>query len=233
MNPNFSKINRDRNYGHVKMSNTTKIPRYRNIASIGGPRGTSGQEGNIILNKSDKNFYGHNGERWVRITGAQQPIGPTGPTGPARVGSGALIENTSIGAPTLTFTVSGNAGVQDIPTVLTLSQNMTTAVLFFTCYIQTSTLIQPNQGFFLQWRFNINGIPNTTVYVLDPVGNSYTNSAAQTRTVSFYFPTSGLSAGDTIGVSARTTNNAVGWDSGTPYPVSVRAWNGNITVIGN
>ena len=71
----------------------------------------------------------------------------------------------------------------------------------------------------MQWRFTVNGV-NTPglVYVLDPVGNPFPNAAGQTRTVTFHFPTTGLTAGDLIGVSARINSNLVGWTVPIAYP---------------
>lgn len=61
------KITKDNYYNTIRSVNILKIPHYSNLEQVGS---NPGMEGNIILNRSEQHFYGHNGIEWILLGGA-------------------------------------------------------------------------------------------------------------------------------------------------------------------
>ena len=64
----FTLVNRERNLHTVKTTTRLKTPHYRTLAAVGGSTGEPGQETEVILNRGDRVFYGHNGNMWVPLS---------------------------------------------------------------------------------------------------------------------------------------------------------------------
>ena len=83
----YKRVSRDIITNTITTTDNQKAPRFENLSDIGSE---SGFEGNIILNRGDTEFYGHNGTEWVSLTGGggggTGAAGPTGPQGAAGIG---------------------------------------------------------------------------------------------------------------------------------------------------
>lgn len=65
----FSSVKRDKHFNNTSNSIRQKVPRVRNLRQRGGTRGSAGREGEIILNRNNKTYYGHTGQKWVPFNG--------------------------------------------------------------------------------------------------------------------------------------------------------------------
>jgi hypothetical protein len=93
-NNTFTIVKRDRNFHDVKTSRSQKVPRYRNLGTVRGIRGQPGMEGNIIFNRANRVYYGHNGRRWVPLSTASGAGYDDGFQ--ATDNSGAIITNNAV-----------------------------------------------------------------------------------------------------------------------------------------
>ena len=80
-------MRRDRNFHSTNVSTIQKIPRLHDLSLFGGITGHPGQEGNIIVNRDNQAFYGHNGSMWVPLSSpGPQPLAIFNTLGPMRLG---------------------------------------------------------------------------------------------------------------------------------------------------
>ena len=102
----FSSIKRDVNYHSLKTMRQLKTPRYPSLSSVGDQ---PGHEADIILNRSNRIFYGHTGNEWT-------PLSKSGGTGfdvgfQATDDSGVVIDdNAAAGITTGVEAVAGGIG---------------------------------------------------------------------------------------------------------------------------
>ena len=104
-NSRFSTVHKDRNFHSVKTVKRNKIPHYSTLAAVGGSTGQPGQETEVILNRGDRVFYGHNGNMWVPLSTVS---GKYNDGFQATDGAGTIIDdNAAAGIATGTSAVAG------------------------------------------------------------------------------------------------------------------------------
>ncbi len=62
--PHKFSVAKDVRLNNVKTTTRLQVPRYKNLDGVCGIIGEPGQEGQIILNREDQLFYGHEGNKW-------------------------------------------------------------------------------------------------------------------------------------------------------------------------
>lgn len=100
------------------------------------------------------NYNQYNTRGCLGARGPQGPTGAIGVTGVAGIVQGQNLEPTIpvFGADQASVTIPGTMGLAQN------MANMTNALLNFTCYVQTPIVVRPDSGFYMQWKFTVNGV---------------------------------------------------------------------------